>query len=253
MQSAPARSPSVRGQAGASARAEYLRRTARHAERVQEWIRVWFLVALGISLSGIAIMIASPEWRLFGAAVTLFGVVWLAERVVNPLSTRVWRIGAEGEEATARLLAELEPDGYLVFHDLRIPRSRANIDHLVVGPTGVFVVDSKSFSGSVEERRGELWVGRRRRGKLIESARWQADVVRATLGPALDGLPVRPLLAVHRADFPLFRRRLEIDGVAVLPAKDVVALIRAAPVTLSTDRVQHLAALAEDRLRPMSR
>ena len=77
--------------------------------------------------------------------------------------------------------------------------------------------------------------------------------MRATLGPALDGLPVRPVLAVHRADFPLFRRRLEIDGVAVLPAKDVVALIRAAPVTLSTDRVQHLAALAEDRLRPMSR
>jgi hypothetical protein len=163
----------------------------------------------------------------------------------------VWRVGAEGEEATARLLAELEPDGYLVFHDLRVPRSRANIDHLVIGPTGVFVIDSKNLGGSVEERRGELWVGGRRRGNLVASALWQARVVRTALGQSLDGVPIRPVLAIHRAEFPLLHRRLELEGVVVLPARDVVSLARAQPVALSGEAVSRLGVEAQARFKPM--
>jgi Nuclease-related domain len=40
-------------------------------------------------------------------------------------------------------LAALERQGWAVLHDLAVPRSRANIDHLVIGPGGVFVIDSK--------------------------------------------------------------------------------------------------------------
>jgi nuclease-like protein len=39
----------------------------------------------------------------------------------------------------------------VVFHDLAVPGSPANVDHLVLGPTGVFVIDSKQWSGSVQQ------------------------------------------------------------------------------------------------------
>jgi hypothetical protein len=44
---------------------------------------------------------------------------------------------------TARVLDRLTRDGYMVFHDLAVPGSPANVDHLVIGPSGVFVIDSK--------------------------------------------------------------------------------------------------------------
>jgi len=61
-----------------------------------------------------------------------------------------WSRGARGEFETARVLAEL-PDGFLVFHDYHPhgPDGRAaawNIDHIVVGPTGIFLLDSKNYS-----------------------------------------------------------------------------------------------------------
>jgi hypothetical protein len=54
-----------------------------------------------------------------------------------------WRQGAAGERRTARLLDPLERHGWAVLHDLALPDSRANVDHLAIGPGGVFVIDSK--------------------------------------------------------------------------------------------------------------
>jgi Nuclease-related domain len=45
-----------------------------------------------------------------------------------------WRRGAAGERRTGRLLGPLERHGWVVLHDLAVPGSRANIDHLVIGP-----------------------------------------------------------------------------------------------------------------------
>ena len=58
-----------------------------------------------------------------------------------------WRHGAAGERRTARLLDPLERHGWAVLHDLAVPASRANIDYLVIGPGGMFVVDSKQYRG----------------------------------------------------------------------------------------------------------
>jgi hypothetical protein len=52
-----------------------------------------------------------------------------------------------GERRTARLLGPLKQHGWAILHDLAVPGSRANIDHLVIGPGGVFVVDSKQYRG----------------------------------------------------------------------------------------------------------
>src|SRR3954452_1644252 len=67
---------------------------------------------------------------------------------------QAWEAGVVGEERVASLLAQLPP-GWRVLHDRRkAPGSPANIDHIVIGPTGVHVLDAKNWSG-------RLWIGNR--------------------------------------------------------------------------------------------
>lgn len=65
---------------------------------------------------------------------------------------QAWDAGAEGEEHVGGLLNQLRSAGWLVMHDLKVGRGGANVDHLVVGPPGVFVIDTKNVQGNV-------WVG----------------------------------------------------------------------------------------------
>ena len=54
-----------------------------------------------------------------------------------------WQQGAAGEEAVGRRFERLIREGFAVLHDRRKPGSRWNIDHIVVGPQGVYVIDAK--------------------------------------------------------------------------------------------------------------
>ena len=74
------------------------------------------------------------------------------------LSTYVDRCeqGADGESATSTALFRLGPL-WTVWHDLHWPGRRfANIDHLVIGPGGIFVIDSKNWTGAVTAKGGVL-------------------------------------------------------------------------------------------------
>ena len=63
---------------------------------------------------------------------------------------KAWRRGSEGERVVAGILANELPDTYQVFNDVHFPGRVDNIDHLVVGPSGVFVLDTKNWRGIVE-------------------------------------------------------------------------------------------------------
>jgi hypothetical protein len=71
------------------------------------------------------------------------------KRVLDPKTEdRSWRRGAEGEERVAAQLAALG-DGWAVIHDLTIGRKGANLDHLVIGPAGVFALNTKNLTGKL--------------------------------------------------------------------------------------------------------
>jgi hypothetical protein len=72
---------------------------------------------------------------------------YLALREAPPEFVARWRRGAEGERATARVLARLRREGWELFHDL--DTGRGNRDHIAVGPGGVYLLDSKSLSGTI--------------------------------------------------------------------------------------------------------
>jgi hypothetical protein len=95
-----------------------------------------------------------------------------------------WEAGAEGERRTAAVLAELATEGWQVLHDVHWPgRPFANIDHIIVGPAGVLVIDSKNWSGRIDVRDGVLRQNGYRRTQACDGAAQAAAAVAALLQP----------------------------------------------------------------------
>lgn len=76
----------------------------------------------------------------------------LARVVGAKTEERAWRVGADGEEAVAARLASLGVQ-WRVLHAVRVGERGADIDHVVIGPGGVFTVNSKHHP------RAAVWVG----------------------------------------------------------------------------------------------
>lgn len=77
----------------------------------------------------------------------------------DPQSTRAWAVGADGEERLGRRLDSVAGALVRVLHDRGIPGSRANLDHIVVCPSGVFVIDAKRYKGRPHLRKeGGLFI-----------------------------------------------------------------------------------------------
>jgi hypothetical protein len=167
-------------------------------------------------------------------------------------SFRLWVpqcIGPGGEERTEKALARLGSD-YTVFHDRRIPGSRANIDHIVVGPTGVFVIETKNVKGKVELRRGELFVAGRRKQAFVEEAWREAAAVQSVVPEVLAslGFDVRPLLCFHRADLPWGKTLA--DGVPIVYPKGILKVLCDGASRLNAVQVQGVTRQIESRLPP---
>lgn len=211
--------------AGASAEREYRRALAGAAIR---WIAVAALAAAAVAVLG-----AGQRWVAAGCAAGAL----LAWPRGDPSR---WRRGAEGERLTAALLERLPQRRWIVLHDRALGAGRSNVDHLVVGPTGVWLVDSKSYRGRV--RAG--WRSVRVAGRRLDTstAAWEAEQVARRLG-----VWVEPLVAVHGGTLP--RRGRCCDGVRVLPAEAVARRIRGGRKVLSRREVADLSARA-DRLFP---
>lgn len=94
--------------------------------------------------------------------------------------------GADGEAATAAMLAQLPPE-WSAIHDVRWPTRRlANIDHIVVGPGGIFVIDSKNWSGRVTTECGHLRQNGRSREKEVAKCADASLAVAELAGPYAD-------------------------------------------------------------------
>jgi hypothetical protein len=66
-----------------------------------------------------------------------------------------WRGGSHGEEAVSFALSGLD-DSYLLLNGLVVPPNRGDTDHIVVGPNGFFVLESKNLGGRISCE-GDLW------------------------------------------------------------------------------------------------
>lgn len=229
--------------AGKSARDKYAQGLATWRARRRRWLPVTLSVtAIAALVVGGLIERSVPGLGWLAGLAT--AVVLLVQLLRVPQSVQAWRQGAVGEERTARLLAPLTRRGFVVLHDLRVPRSRANIDHLVIGPTGVYVVDTKNYRGRVTLRRRTLWYGSRPLTRTLDSIHWQASRLTAALGQDLvdAGVTIRPVLCLHAPQAP--RRRRPLHGVLIVPGSALRRRLRAGPRVLDSDCIDRLASRA---------
>ncbi|MFC7791350.1 nuclease-related domain-containing protein [Streptomyces cinereoruber] len=132
-----------------------------------------------------------------------------------------WAAGAAGERATAARLAPLARSGWTVLHDRALPTGRANVDHLLVSPSGVVIVlDSKRWSARYPLRvtGGRLMHGSQDVTARLNGVRYEA----ATVARLLD-CRVIPLVSM---DGPVMPRELVLDGVRIVPADQTVPALR---------------------------
>jgi hypothetical protein len=130
------------------------------------------------------------------------------------------------------VLDGLPPESVAVLHDRRIPGSRANIDHLVITTGGVWVIDSKRYSGQPELRVEGGWfrprvemlrIGGRDGSGLVDGVLRQVELVRAVVDP----IPVTGVLCFIDAEWPLFGGSFITRQVHVLWPKKLLALLKA--------------------------
>lgn len=177
---------------------------------------------LGAVLAGAAALLLLPAPAGPALAAAALGIfLW-------PSSAGRWEAGAAGERATARALAGVERDGWTVLTDVHPPGKRWNLDHLLIGPAGVVVVETKQWRRPVRTIRRHPRV-------LGERVGWQVEAVARHLGTdAVEGF-----LCVHGARVRRLRRSTPVgDGRhlrrwlarrrPVLGRREVDDLVRAA-------------------------
>ncbi len=257
------------GNPGASAQREYDRRRRRERARARQHLPIGVAVVVGAALIGylgvqLGAKILNHVAQLhhtspatapltpttahgLGLLAAVVAVVAVAQSLWGRRqTTSAWATGAQGERVVGGQLNKVASRGVSVLHDRRIPGSRANIDHVAVGPRGIFVIDTKVAPGRIAVRRtGPLWnrgplrlfVGGRDRSRFIESMRFQVEAVgRAVAGvPEADNVPITPLVVLVGGGRRRLTRSIHVRGVWVgTPREMAKALSRSGPLDART-------------------
>jgi hypothetical protein len=176
------------------------------------------LIQRGI-IAGVCLVLAgrllSPAW---GALVALLAAgADTAYHSWRRATLSVWRRGQRGEQRTARVLRfTLEWRGYRVLHG-RSVRGQGNADHLVIGPTGVWVVGNQAWDPETEFAvyGGRLFIGKDSGSRTAVQLQRMSDVIAELLSGQLQtDIRVSPLLIAHGGRLP--RRGLTGSGITLL-------------------------------------
>ena len=137
---------------------------------------------------------------------------------------RSWRVGAAGEQAVAAQLATLGP-AWRILHAVRVGTKGADIDHVAIGPTGVFTVNAKNHPNGRVWVSGETFIVNGKRYPYIRNSRHEAECASRLLSQAT-GFPVRAIaiIAVMGAQKGLKIKSLPQDGMVFVVARRRIAL-----------------------------
>ncbi len=194
-----------------------------HSRGIVRRLRMRTLVALGVLAVTTALLGRGFGWHdpiFMGGDIVVLAAILAIYRWVLPLVDRHDR-GATGEEQVGGILEGLSRRaGWQVIHDANL--GHGNVDHIAIGPAGVFTVETKSHPGPVR-------VGRVH-GAILAQAQAERRLVEQ-----ITGMQAEPLIVYSRAwvDRPLARRK----GVRVVPAGMLVEHLEKQPPKLSSAEV----------------
>jgi hypothetical protein len=164
-------------------------------------MRAWQRRAIIALVAGVAFGLLLKDWRwglTFAVLAAIADTIYRSRTVFNgPAGVKLTR----AQRNTVRQLARMERKGYRAIHCAPIPNSEDQIDHLVVGPAGVFAIDSEDWDRRTPVRTSshrQLWHGSQNMKHRLEQAHWEADQAAELLSASL-GRPVsvRPTMAIY--------------------------------------------------------
>jgi Nuclease-related domain len=209
-------------------------------------------------VAGVAIT-AWQGWRL---GVTAAALVAIADTVYRSKTTSVIPASVlvgSAQRRTSRRLFLLRPHGYVALHSRAIPGSDSVIDHLVIGPGGVFALDSERWDRRLPVRSASgrmLYHGPFSQQARLEQATWESSQAAELLSKALgQRITVLPAMTIYGPTIPwivasldgvdvfsgrrlrkYFRRRSRASGAARLDAEQIEEIHIAAALALPPAR-----------------
>lgn len=169
---------------------------------------------------------------------------------LGPGADRSWRLGADGEERTAHLLESLtgrtrrdrllrRPPCWRVLHSVPLDDGRADIDHVLIGPPGVCVINTRHHRGRRVLLDGESLVVDGYRTDAVARARDEAvragALLRRHLPAGAGPVPIRPVIAVVGAAMQVGRWP---DDVIVATEGALISALRGLAPALDRGRVE---------------
>ena len=151
--------------------------------------------------------------------------------------------GARGEERVAGILKDL-PEAYHVFNDFLA--GGLHVDHVVVGPAGVFAVETKYWKGAVTVEDGHILLdGQLPNRSPLAQARKEAQLVKATLAEAGWTGNVTPVLAFASDTFK--QHIAEVQGAVVINSCELAQSFATQRVVIPPAELDRLVVLMENQ------
>ena len=168
-------------------------------------IRLWRWRALIMVVVGVVFTVVA-NWPVGLTLAILAGIVDTIYRARTAADIPTGGSQTRAQRRTRRQLHKMRRAGYLTLDARPIPNSREVIDHLVIGPTGVYAIDSEKWHKNmpIRTRNGkQLWHGPDSKKQRLEHARWEAQQASELLSAALGTeVVVRPAMAIYGPKVP---------------------------------------------------
>ncbi|MEI6365411.1 MAG: nuclease-related domain-containing protein, partial [Actinomycetes bacterium] len=147
---------------------------------------------------------------------------------------RAWRIGADGEEDVGRRLAKLGGD-WRVLHAVPVGTKDSDIDHVVIGPPGVFTLNTKNHPGK------HIWVAERalmvsgQRTDYLPNSTFEARRANKFLSAACGyDVPVEPVIVLMAEKLTI---KAAPEDVHVVARRGIVKWLKQRPPTLTPEGI----------------
>lgn len=193
----------------------YLEGQARHHGTRHLWI---------VTIGAFAAIMVGVLWHPLVSIVLLLVAASQAWPVYRKLTH--FRSGIAGEQDVTRLLAKL-PDDYVVVNDVMLPGQRGNIDHVVLGPCGIVVIETKRYRGSIVCRQGRWSQNGRHIPSVGRQANQGAIALREFLRREHPELRLRWVDSIVVFTHPLCRLKVDRPGITTARFSELLGVILA--------------------------
>lgn len=222
-------------------------------------IRRW-AVRAGVALA-VGIVFAVVFTLRIGLTAAILAVIADAVyRARTSSSVAAWQKSSAAERRTERQLRALEKKGYRVLHARAVPRdtegvSDGRIDHLVIGPSGVYAIDSEKWDKRLPVRtlsHLKLFHGPFNKKDRLDEARWEAEQASRMLSERVGfEVPVQPSVAIYGPSIPW--KVMRVRDVDVYAGNQARGYLRRRPKILDEADVRRIYKVASETLPPIYR